>query len=217
MENRKDGDRVEDRFVFSGPLGVFDGYGDYAIVLSYLRDRRNSLGFGIFFLILFGIGFIVLIPGGDWGNVVLMGIICLLILANQYAVASGYFTMRQLRQRNKGRKKYIGEGKYFAQDLDMADPLTLTFADGQCLLLCGKLEEKTPYKRFRTVSECEEVFHITGYKMVDIVVPKSFLQEGSLEDFRAFLRRQSKRWYDFQIPEKFQTYIQENIQENRYS
>ena len=98
----------------------------------------------------------------------------------------------------------------FAKDLDMADPITLTFADGEYRMTCGKLEEKTPYKRFRTVSECEEVFHITGYKMVDIVVPKSFLQEGSLEDFRALLRRESKRWYDFQIPQKFRTYIREN-------
>ena len=92
----------------------------------------------------------------------------------------------------------------------MADPISLTFEGGECRLLCGKLDEKTPYRRFRTVSECEEVFHITGYKMVDIVVPKSFLQEGTLEDFRALLRRQSKRWYDFKIPEKFQTYIREN-------
>ena len=201
---------MEERFVFSGPLGVFDGCGDYAIVLNYLLDRRNNLGFGVFFFILFAIGFAVLIPGGDWGNVVLMGIICLLILANQYAVASGFFTMRQLRQRNRDREKYIGEGKYFAKDLDMADPITLTFEDGVCRMTCGKLNEITPYKRFRTVRECEEVFHITGYKMVDIVVPKSFLQEGSMEGFRALLRRQSKRWYDFEIPEKYRTYIQEN-------
>lgn len=201
---------MEERFVFTGPLGVFDGYGDYAIVLSYLRDRRNNLGFGIFFLILFGMGFIVLIPGGDWHNAALMGLICLLIIANQYAVASGYFTMRQLKQRTKDRVKYIDAGKYFAKDLDMADPITLTFADGEYRMTCGKLEEKTPYKRFRTVSECEEVFHITGYKMVDIVVPKSFLQEGSLEDFRALLWRESKRWHDFQVPEKFRTYIREN-------
>ena len=130
---------MEDRFVFSGPLGVFDGFGDYAIVLSYLRDRRNNLGFGIFFLILFGMGFIVLIPGGDWGNILLMGLICLLILANQYAVASGFFTLRQLKQRTKDREKYIAAGKYFAKDLNMADPISLTFEDGQCRLLCGKL------------------------------------------------------------------------------
>ena len=208
--HRKDGAPVEDRFVFSGPLGVFDGFGDYAIVLSYLRDRRNNLGFGIFFLILFGMGFIVLIPGGDWGNILLMGLICLLILANQYAVASGFFTLRQLKQRTKDREKYIAAGKYFAKDLNMADPISLTFEDGQCRLLCGKLDERTPYRRFRTVSECEEVFHITGYKMVDIVVPKSFLREGTLEDFRVFLRRQSRRWYDFEVPEKFQTYLREN-------
>ena len=206
----KDGGYVEERFVFSGPLGVFDGYGDYAIVLNYLRDRRNNLGFGIFFLILFGMGLLVLIPGGSMGEIVSAGIICLLILANQYAVASGYFTMRQLRQRNKDREKYIDAGKYFAKDLNMADPITLTFADGECRMRCGKLDERTPYRRIRTVSECGEVFHITGYKMVDIVVPKSFLQEGSMEGFRALLRQQSKRWHDFAVPEKFETYIREN-------
>lgn len=206
----RDGVRVEERFVFSGPLGAFDGYGDYAIVLNYLRDRRNNLGFGVFFLILFSMGLFVLLPDKDPRQLVPLGIICLLILANQYAVASGYFTLRQLRQRNRDREKYIDAGKYFANDLSMADPITLTFEGGQCRMLCGRLDERTPYKRFRTVSESEEVFHITGYKMVDIVVPKSFLQEGSLETFRDLLRRQSKRWYDFQVPEKFQAYIREN-------
>lgn len=196
--------------MFSGPLGVFDGFGDYAIVLSYLRERRTSLRFGVFFLVLFGLGLLVLLLGRVWKEAMLAGLICLVILVNQYAVASGYFAFRQLRQRNRDREKYIDEGKYFANHLDMADTITLTFADGACRMTCGTLDQVTPYKRFHTVTECGEVFHITGYKMVDIIVPKSFLQEGTLEGFRALLRRQSKRWHDFSVPDKFRTYIREN-------
>lgn len=195
------------RFVFEGPRQEFDASADYAIILSFLQERRSNLIIGCFFLTLFLLCLLVFICFRDTVHALTLLAVCLLLLWKVWDQYTGWEAVRSLRRCRRDRQRLQAHGHYCMDD--PGGPVRVTLSDGQFHI---DFRPDTPPAVYRceelhTVLECENVYWIVGEEGRGFTLPKSFLTRGGEAEFRSWLEPHMDNWFVHKVPASLQKYL----------
>ncbi len=195
------------RFVFEGSRQEFDASADYAIILSFLQERRSNLIIGCFFLTLFLLCLLVFICFRDTVHALTLLAVCLLLLWKVWDQYTGWEAVRSLRRCRRDRQRLQAHGHYCMDDPD--GPVRVTLSDGQFHI---DFRPDTPPAVYRceelhTVLECENVYWIVGEEGRGFTLPKSFLTRGGEAEFRSWLEPHMDNWFVHKVPASLQKYL----------
>lgn len=195
------------RFVFEGPRQEFDAAADYAVVLSYLQERRSNLILGCSFLVMFLAALVVFICFRDTVHALTLLTVCLLLLWKVWDQYTGWEAVRSLKRCRRDRERLRSQGQYPPQE--QRGQVRVTLSDGQFRIALREdaAEEVCRCEDIHTVYECEAVYWLVGEDDVSFTLPKSFLTRGGQAEFRAWLEPSVSDWFVHQVPAGLQKYL----------